>query len=151
MKKTLQILFVLLLFAFGKSNVAIAQEMKSFSFVQATKTTGNLTNAPKGVTATFNNSDKGDKFRITIGDSMKLTIKGLADGLKITGVKLNVQNNAYTGNGTAVVSLGNAVLGRITIRGLGKKYILKDITPFIHGVVSDGQSLTITIKARESS
>lgn len=151
MKKTLQILFVLLLFAFGKSNVAIAQEMKSFSFVQATKTTGNLTNAPKGVTATFNNSDKGDKFRITIGDSMKLTIKGLADGLKITGVKLNVQNNAYTGNGTAAVSLGNAVLGRITIRGLGKKYILKDITPFIHGVVSDGQSLTITIKARESS
>lgn len=82
---------------------------------------------------------------------MTLTISGLAEGTKITGVNLNVHNNSRKGNGTATVTLGDATLGTLAITGLGATYVSKDVTPFTEGSVANEQNLVITIKATVNS
>ena len=151
MNKILNLLLLFVILTIGNNDVVNAQETKSFSFKQTDKTTGNLTGAPKGVKATFKNSDKGDKFRITRGDSIKLTISGLAEGITITGVKLKVRNNKTAGDGRATIKLGAKTLGSLRINGLGNTSVFKDVTPFTNGIVAQGENLVVTIKATTNS
>ena len=152
MGKTLHLFMLLALFFLtGGSISANAQETKTFSFAQTSKTEGTLTDAPTGVTATFENTDRNANDQLTADKSMTLTISGLAEGTKITGVNLNVHNNKSKGNGTATVTLGDATLGTLAITGLGATYVSKDVTPFTEGSVANEQNLVITIKATVKS
>lgn len=127
-----------------------AQETKTFSFAQTSTKAGTLTDAPTGVTATFNNTYT-TKDQLIANNSMTLTISGLAEGTKITGVNLDVHNNKSKGNGTATVKLGDATLGTLSVTGLGATYLSKDIPSFTTGTVAAGQDLVITISATQNS
>ena len=152
MGKTLHLFMLLALFFLTGGGIsANAQETKTFSFAQTSKTEGTLTDAPTGVTATFENTDRNANDQLTTDNSMTLTISGLAEGTKITGVNLNVHNNSRKGNGTATVTLGDATLGTLAITGLGATYVSKDVTPFTEGSVANEQNLVITIKATVNS
>ncbi len=97
------------------------------TFVQTSSSAGTLTNAPSGVTATFSNTYTNNKEQITKGNTMTLTISGMPSRYKITGVTLNVHNNASSGNGSANITMNGTSIGTMTITGLGSTYSEQDV------------------------
>ena len=97
------------------------------TFVQTSTSAGTLSNAPSGVTATFSNTYTNNKEQITKGNTMTLTISGMPSRYKITGVTLNVHNNASSGNGSANVTMNGTSIGTMTITGLGSTYSEQDV------------------------
>ncbi|MBR6247889.1 MAG: chitobiase/beta-hexosaminidase C-terminal domain-containing protein, partial [Muribaculaceae bacterium] len=59
---------------------------------------------------------------------MTLTISGMSSRYKITGVTLNVHNNASSGNGDADVTMDGVSIGSMSITGLGNTYSEQDVT-----------------------
>lgn len=98
------------------------------TFVQTSTSAGTLTNAPSGVTATFSNTFNNNKEQITKNNTMTLTISGMSSRYKITGVTLNVHNNASSGNGDADVTMDGVSIGSMSITGLGNTYSEQDVT-----------------------
>ncbi len=127
--KFLNKLLFLTLLTFGGmiANPAWA-EVKTLTFVQTSSSAGNLTGAiPSDVTATFSNTYT-TKDQLTNGNTMTLTISGWATTTTIKGVTLEVKNNKSSGNGTATVTIGETVLGTLSITGLGSTYQEKAVS-----------------------
>jgi len=124
-----------------------------FTFEQTSKSEGNLSNAPEGVTAAFNNTYTGNKFQLTEGKSMTLTLSNLPIGYKVEGITLNVANNKSGGAGTAKATVGKSgIADELSITGFGSDYIDTDIENVNCPVfTSESNSLTITISATENS
>ncbi len=119
----------------------------TFTFVQTSKTEGTLSDAPEGVKAAF--SCNGNTMnQLTAGTTMTLTISGLPSNYKVTGITLDVHNNASKGNGSATATISETTLGTMAITGLGANYQEKamEITP----TLATGD-LVITISATENS
>ena len=149
MGKTLHLFMLLALFFLTGGGIsANAQETKTFSFAETSKTGGTLTDAPTGVTATFKNTGSNADDQITADKSMTLTISGLAEGTKITGVKLCVKKSRK-GVGTATVTLGSATLGKLST--FTKDYVDTNVSPFTIGTVASGDELNIVLSASTSS
>ncbi len=122
---TSRALLLVAMLAIGASS-AWAEE-KTFTFDQINKTSGNLAgDIPTGLAYTFS-STYSTKYQLTSSNSMTLTLNNWPNGITITGVRLRVKNNASSGNGTAVVTLGGTDLGTLSITGLGSNYTSKDV------------------------
>lgn len=117
-KKLRYLLLMLLLAVFNLSGFA-----DEFTFQQNSKNSGTLTNAPDGVSYSFENTGSNANDQLTGGNSMKLTISGLTPNYKLEGVRLNLKNNKSSGKGEVVISQGETVLGTYTVEGLGNIYI----------------------------
>ncbi len=102
----------------GDSNV--------MTFIPSSKTEGTLTNQPSGVTYTFNSTYQ--TYQITKNNTMTLTIKGMPSDYTITGIKLDVHNNASSGAGSASATMNGIEFGTLSISGLGNTYQMKDMT-----------------------
>lgn len=120
----------------------------TFTFEQTSKTAGTLTGAPAGVSYTFVNTGTNANDQLTANNSMTLTISGLTPDYTLTGLTLELRNNASKGKGTVTVSQGDAVLGTYTVTGLGNTYqeIGIDITQ-----TSDEGDIVVLIEATENS
>lgn len=120
----------------------------SFTFEQTSKTAGTLTGAPDGVSYTFVNTGTNANDQLTANKSMTLTISGLTPTYTLTGLTLELRNNASKGDGNVTVTQGDAVLGSYQVTGLGNTYqeIDIDITP-----TSDEGDIVVLIEATENS
>ena len=120
----------------------------TFTFEQTSKTAGTLTGAPAGVSYTFVNTGTNANDQLTANNSMTLTISGLTPTYTLTGLTLELRNNASKGRGTVTVSQGYAILGTYTVTGLGNSYqeIDIDIIP-----TSDEGNIVVLIEASENS
>ena len=125
MKQKLLSKVLLLLFALVAGSTSVWAD--SFSFSPNSKNSGDLTNAPIGVTATFLNT-YNNKEQITSGNSMTLTITGLASNIKITGITLHTKTNASKGAGTATATMNGTEFGTYTYTVIGSSYTNKALT-----------------------
>ena len=142
-KKLRYLLLMLLLAVFNLSGFA-----DEFTFQQNSKNSGTLTNAPDGVSYSFENTGSNANDQLTGGNSMTLTIYGLTPNYKLEGVRLNLRNNKSSGKGEVVISQGETVLGTYTVEGLGNTYIEKDIE--ITPTAEDGD-IVVAIEASANS
>ena len=151
MDKILNLLLLFVTLTIGNRYVVYGQETKSFSFKPTSNSGGTLSGAPHGVTAKYYKTCYNKPEQVTGNNQLTLTFNGLTEGISITGVKLKVHNNSKTGDGRATIKLGTKTLGSLRINGLGNTSVVKDVTPFTKGVVSQGENLVVTIKATQSS
>lgn len=94
----------------------------TITFVQTSKTAGTLTGAPEGVSYTFSNTGTNANDQLTANNSMTLTISGMPSTYKVTGVTLEVKNNASKGDGSATITMNGNEIGSMQITGLGNTY-----------------------------
>lgn len=136
-----------------------------FTFEPTEEKDGTLTNAPQGVTKTFENTygsnasninnENKKGIQITKDKSMTLKLTNLPIGYKIEGISLNVHNNSgKNGKGTATATFGSTTLNKaLSISGYGNTQwtevaMTLTSTPVI---TSADDTLSIVIKASENS
>ena len=124
----LKTVFLLCALIVGSGNVW-AEE---FTFTPTAKDAGTLASQPTGVTATFNNT-YDNAYQVTSSRSMTLTISGLDENIKITGIKINAKTNKSAGAGTAIAKMNGTQFGSYTYTVIGSTYTEKslDVTPTI--------------------
>ena len=135
---------VMIVFAGG---VICADE---FTYTVASKTSVTSTDAPSGVTATFNNTYT-TKDQLTKGNSMTLTIKGLSG--KITALKLNLKRStSSSAAGTLNVYAGTENIFKKTLANsdLQKSNYREDKFSFNSDIQSDND-LKIVLAATGNS
>lgn len=109
MKRKLHLLLTLLLLAVcatGGAQTTVTYTVASTSSVTST-------DAPSGTTATYKSTYTNQKFQLTNGKTMTLTLSGYA-GKKITGLKLSMHSNKSGGAGYL-----DAKIGKKTLASLG--------------------------------
>lgn len=108
MKRKLHLLLTLLLLAVcatGGAETTVTYTVASTSSVTST-------DAPSGTTATYKSTYTNQKFQLTNGKTMTLTLSGYA-GKKITGLKLSMRSNKSSGAGYLDAKIGTKTLASL--------------------------------------
>lgn len=116
-----------------------------FTYTVASKTSVTSTDAPAGVTATFNNNGTNNKNQLTINKNMTLIIKGFTG--KITGIIINTRcSNSATG--TLNLKVGDTELLNTTAN---PKSSFSDITFSISEPIESSDDITLVLTANKTS
>lgn len=90
--------------------LAVTQAVYTPTSTSAVSSSGTI---PAGATATFSNTYTSNKFQLTSGKVMTLTLFGF-DGKKITGITLSMKSNTSSGAGTFSAVAGSTTLASIS-------------------------------------
>ena len=118
-------------------------------FTPTGSSSGTLTGAPTGATATFSNSGSGAN-QMTSGKGQTLTLSGF-DGCTVTGVTVHVRCNKSSGAGSGSLTINGSSAGSLASQsGLGNTYVDKNFT-VTSTLVGTGKTIVVTLTASKNS
>ena len=113
---------------------------------------------PQYSTADFNSTYSGNKFQLTGGNSMTLTLHGYT-GYKITGITMSMHSNGSAGSGSFSAVAGGTTISSIATTGFNNWYDGDYTTSFVEvsptitvqKAIRQNQDVVITISATVNS
>ncbi len=113
---------------------------------------------PQYSTADFNSTYSGNKFQLTGGNSMTLTLHGYT-GYKITGITMSMHSNGSAGSGSFSAVAGGTTISSIATTGFNNWYDGDYTTNFVEvsptitvqKAIRQNQDVVITINATVNS
>lgn len=120
MKRTLYRIFTFMLYLLLSATKASADE--TMTFIQSSGTAGVLEGAPEGTSAVFTNDYSYNRFMLTAGHTMTLTIKGMPRSATLKSISLLLKTNASSGLGKVEAWIGENKVTHFNIPTLGNDY-----------------------------